>query len=64
MTREDREFITCTLPRGSENWRPDPFPGSDVAAARGCNCPVTQPWPGRLTFAIDCPVHELESTKQ
>lgn len=52
--------ISVTLPRGNENWCPDLFPGSDVAAESGCLCPVSQPWPGAFVFAINCPVHELE----
>lgn len=52
--------ITCTLPKGSEEWRPDPFPGTDEAISLGCKCPPQQPWPGALAFADDCPVHEIE----
>jgi len=59
----DRIFMTLVLPVGSENWRPEPFPGSEEAFARGCACPLLQPWPGRLTFAMDCPVHEMEHVK-
>jgi hypothetical protein len=54
------QIVTCLLPSGQENWRPDPFPGSDEAAEAGCSCPREQPWPGRLQFSCDCPVHELE----
>lgn len=63
LRQSDQTIITCALPRGHENWRPDPFPGSDVAAARGCTCPVDQPWPGSLAFADDCPVHQIERAK-
>jgi hypothetical protein len=54
-------IVVCSLPRGMENWRPDPFPGSDAAHDKGCTCPVMQPWPGRIAFDHDCPVHELDT---
>lgn len=57
------ETITVQLPEGQEKWRPDPFPGSDVAIEAGCKCPLHQPWPGKITFAVDCPVHELDRPK-
>jgi hypothetical protein len=56
-------LVTCVLPRGHEKWRPDPFPGSDEAAAADCSCPLHQPWPGKLIFALDCPVHQLEKSQ-
>lgn len=56
-------LVTCTLPPGQEHWRPDPFPGSEQAFQQGCTCPVMQPWPGKLTFSLECPVHELEQPK-
>lgn len=56
--------IRCDLPKGSEDWRPDPFPGSEEAVAASCRCPHDQPWPGSLIFDISCPVHELERRTQ
>lgn len=56
--------MRCDLPKGSEHWRPDPFPGSEKAVAAGCRCPHGQPWPGSLLFDTACPVHELEHAKQ
>lgn len=56
--------INVSLPRGSEHWHPEPFPGSDEAAVAGCSCPIKQPWPGGLAFDADCPVHELEHPTQ
>lgn len=52
------------LPKGSEDWRPDPFPGSEKGFDQGCKCPQCQPWPGQLLFDSDCPVHELDRVKQ
>lgn len=52
--------FSVVLPRGSEHWRPELFPGSDEATERGCLCPVSQPWPGGFRYAADCPVHELQ----
>lgn len=54
------ETVTCKLPLGQEDWRPELFPGSDEAVEKGCTCPERQPWPGAFQFATDCPVHELE----
>lgn len=59
----DRSVYICKLPPGQENFRIEPFPGSDEAFERGCTCPVDQPWPGRYAFAGDCPVHVMESAK-
>lgn len=56
--------VVCKLPAGHENWRPDPFPGSEEAEDKGCICPSWQPWPGELFFDDKCPVHELEKPKQ
>jgi hypothetical protein len=53
-------IITCSLGAESAFFRPDPFPGSAAARAKGCHCPEEQPWPGGLKFASDCPVHQLE----
>lgn len=52
--------IRCDLPDEAKDWRPDPFPGSEVAFNRGCTCPQCQPWPGQLLFDTECPIHELE----
>ena len=54
------EIVTVSLPPGMETWKPDPFPGGDAAIDLGCTCPVDQPHPGKLRFATDCPMHELE----
>lgn len=55
-----KRYVKCQLPRGSETWRPEPFPGGDAARDAGCTCPAVQPWPGAFVFASDCPVHEIE----
>ena len=57
-----QRVIVCELGPGWENYRPELFPGSDKAHAKGCTCPVLQPWPGRLAFAEDCPHHQLEKS--
>lgn len=56
-------LVLCELPAGSEDWKPDPFPGDPAAKLQGCSCPDVQPWPGALIFETDCPVHELEEAK-
>jgi hypothetical protein len=61
MAEDDFVTITVTLPEGQERWRPYPFPGCELAKQQGCSCPTEQPWPGRLTFGSNCPVHELET---
>lgn len=55
-------IVTCKLPEGSLDWRPDPFPGSDFAIEQGCRCPLHQPHPGALAFETECPIpaHQLE----
>lgn len=58
-TEECGATVVCTLPEGSKDWRPDPFPGSDEAFERGCTCPQFQPWPGQLLFDPECPAHVL-----
>ena len=58
----ERQVLICALPDHAYRYRPDPFPGSTEAAIEGCTCPIAQPWPGKLAFASDCPVHELEVT--
>lgn len=57
-------IVTVKLGRGEEYWKPAPFPGSQEAADEGCTCPIEQPWPGRLAFDEECPVHELERVVQ
>ena len=57
------EIVTITLPSGMETWKPDPFPGGNIAINLGCTCPEDQPHPGRLCFSVDCPIHELEQAK-
>lgn len=52
-------ILHCSLPAGHENYRPEPFPGSDEAVEKGCLCPKVQPWPGRLELDNACPVHEI-----
>lgn len=54
------KLVECVLPSGQEKWRPDPFPGSSDARMVGCCCPTQRLWPGRLVFAAECKVHELE----
>jgi hypothetical protein len=61
------DLVTCTLEPPDEHWRPVPFPGGEEARMMGCTCPIEkdQPWPGKLIFAISCPVHVMEiATKQ
>ena len=52
--------VRVNIPHGTEEHAFNPFPASDAAIARGCTCPVQRSWPDALTFALDCPVHELE----
>lgn len=52
--------VACALPADAKLEDFTPFPGSDKAVAMGCRCPEQTRWPHRLTFSVDCPVHELE----
>lgn len=61
---EEVAIYIVSLPRGQENLRPDPFPGSDKAFDQGCTCPISQPWPGQLAFAEGCPIHQLVAAEE
>jgi hypothetical protein len=50
------QIVTCKLPAGEQH--PHPLPGSLEAALDGCMCPAEQP-AGSVSYATDCPVHEL-----
>lgn len=58
-------YVTCTLPDGTKPSEFDPFPGSAKAQKLGCTCPEDQAASPlrRITFAVDCPIHELEHVK-
>jgi hypothetical protein len=57
--RDEARIVRCCLSPDHAQWKPDDFPGSDVALKKGCTCPADQPWPGALDFSSDCPLHEL-----
>jgi hypothetical protein len=54
--------VVCSVPPGTKEDAFQPFPGSEVAIAKGCTCPTQRDWPHTLKFSLDCPVHELEKT--
>lgn len=61
------QIVRCKLPRGvtEENFGL-PLPGMPNAIECGCTCPKdgSDEWPTALTFASDCPVHELEKATE
>lgn len=58
-------YITCTVPEGTKPSEFGPFPGSAKALKLGCTCPEDQDATPlrRVTFAVGCPIHELEHVK-
>jgi hypothetical protein len=55
------QIVEISLGRDSEEWQPEPFPGSRASRWVGCTCPKhRQDWPRTLRFRTDCKIHCVE----